>query len=57
MSNHQKELSDNQLDEIFMEISLDNIDDEREGIFFTFDVDDCEASDVENKCTFPLTYL
>ena len=57
MSNHQKELSDNQLDEIFMEISLDNIDDEREGIFFTFDVDDYEASDVENKSTFPLTYL
>ena len=57
MSNHQKELSDKQLDEIFMEISLDNIDDEREGIFFTFDVDDYEASDVENKCTFPLTYL
>ena len=30
-----------------MEISLDNIDDEREGIFFTFDVDDYEALDNE----------
>ena len=51
MENNQKELSEKCLDEIYIETILDNIDDDYEEIFFTFD-----DSEIENNCNQPLTY-
>ena len=45
MENNQKELSEKWLDEIYIETILDNIDDDYEEIFFTFD-----DSEIENNC-------
>ncbi len=45
MENNQKELSEKCLDEIYIETILDNIDDDYEEIFFTFD-----DSEIENNC-------
>ena len=45
MENNQKEISEKYLDEIYIETILDNIDDDYEEIFFTFD-----DSEIENNC-------
>ena len=45
MEDNQKEISEKYLDEIYIETILDNIDDDYEEIFFTFD-----DSEIENNC-------